>query len=80
MLKFAKRNNDDAISHDRLRIRITCLTSPNQPNLTTLFNRDIRLNAFNIYMVAVRLFIRYGMDIMPYLATPGSHLLPSYIH
>jgi hypothetical protein len=63
--QLIKWDDEDASTHDPLRIRITNLTkhNPNQPNLN--FTRDILFWAFNNCGISVGILMKFGMGVMP---------------
>jgi hypothetical protein len=66
-LEVVRWNNDDAIAHDPLRMRITFLTNPNltqlHPNLPLA--SDNHQYEFHNYRMAGRKFMKFTVGIMP---------------
>jgi hypothetical protein len=71
-LDIVRKNVDDTIIHDPLRMHITNLTEPNitQPNFT--FTCVICVYAFDKLIISAMISIKFGMDWMPLLIYPNA--------
>jgi hypothetical protein len=69
-------NDNDAITRDPLRMRITYLTSPKLAK-PGVFTTDISLDELNNERMAERKFNKFRMDVMPQVTTPISYFIPS---
>jgi hypothetical protein len=77
MLKFVRWDDDEAIASDSLLMGITSqtkhnLTKPNPPQLD-VFTGDIRMHVFNNQRMVGRIFMKFGMDVVPMDKTPNSY-------